>query len=595
MDYDGNLTDTSPIGRTMTVVTGGATTGGSAAISTAQKKFGTHSLAIEGPDAGTSTNRVGGHLHTPHHTDLLFGSGDFTIEAFIRLNVLAAGAVQDNGSVGGGYNMIASHIYLPASGTRLGWEWNVNLSNVLSFRANIDGIGWGIVGDGSTALSADTWYHVAVCREGTKVRQFLDGALEHEATTSGSMTVPSPEQTLKIGRYELNNGSADVRRHFDGYMDSFRITKAARYTTNFTVPADHHFADYVGGHTDNKYNSGVWSISESSGEGYSVNSRRKSDKWTDSVLRDITITGGNKLTPGDGYTYHVFVADNNTTTTTHTFSVARASKLSSANASVMVIGGGGSGGPKLGGGGGAGGMLFADNNLVLEDGDYVVIVGDGGVSTGVGARDNGSSSQFYHPSTPTPTRAIALGGGAGGGWDVGPGGPGAPNAWYLGLAGGSGGGTAGGSPDDGNNGGGGGGAGNQPTPSPIWTVYRGNGAPAGSEAYAGGGGGGAGGNGGVGPGDSPGGAGGAGQAIPIFPGPGMGLPAIPSNKWAAGGAGAGYPPAGKPQTDGIGGGSAPTEKDAVTNSGSGGGTGLYNNPQTGKGGSGIVIVRYSTV
>ena len=234
MDYDGNLTDTSPIGRTMTAVTGGATTGGSAAISTAQKKFGTHSLAIEGPDAGAAATRVGGHLTTPHHANLLFGSGDFTIEAFIRLNVLAAGAVQDNGSVGGGYNMIASHIYFPASGTRLGWEWNVNLSNVLSFRANITS--WGLVGDGSTALSADTWYHVAVCREGTKVRQFLNGALEHEATVSGSMAVPSPERTLKIGRYELHNGSFDVRRHFDGYMDSFRITKAARYTTNFTIP-----------------------------------------------------------------------------------------------------------------------------------------------------------------------------------------------------------------------------------------------------------------------------------------------------------------------------------------------------------------------
>ena len=235
MDYDGNLTDTSPIGRTMTAVTGGATTGGSAAISTAQKKFGTHSLAIEGPDAGASATRVGGHLTTPHHANLLFGSGDFTIETFIRLNVQASGAVQDNGSVGGGYNMIATHIYFNGS-TRLGWEWNINLSNTLSFRANIDGIGWGVVGDGSSALSADTWYHVAVCRDGTKIRQYIDGVLEHEATTSGSMTVPSPEQTLKIGRYELNTGSADIARHFDGYMDSFRITKAARYTTNFTIP-----------------------------------------------------------------------------------------------------------------------------------------------------------------------------------------------------------------------------------------------------------------------------------------------------------------------------------------------------------------------
>tara|TARA_R110000824_G_scaffold209823_1_gene395688 strand:- start:404 stop:1294 length:891 start_codon:yes stop_codon:yes gene_type:complete len=233
LDFDGNLTDTSPIGRTMTAVTGASTTGGGAAISTAQQKFGTHSIAIDGPDAGTASNRVGGHLHTPHHANLLFGSGDFTIEAFIRLNVLAAGAVQDDGSVGGGYNMIATHIYFNGS-TRLGWEFDVNLSNQLSFRANIGS--WAVIGTGTTALSADTWYHVAVCRDGTNVRQFLDGALEHTATVSGSMAVPSPDQTLKIGRYALNTGSSDIARHFDGFMDSFRITKAARYTAAFTAP-----------------------------------------------------------------------------------------------------------------------------------------------------------------------------------------------------------------------------------------------------------------------------------------------------------------------------------------------------------------------
>ena len=278
LDFDGNLTDTSPIGRTMTAVTAGSTTGGNCAISTTQQKFGTHSIAIDGPVAGTATNRVGGHLHTPHHANLLFGSGDFTIEAFIRLNVLAAGAVQDNGSVGGGYNMIATHIYFNGS-TRLGWEWNVNLSNVLSFRANISS--WGIVGDGTTALSADTWYHVAVCREGTKVRQFLNGALEHEATVSGSMAVPSPDQTLKIGRYALNTGSSDIARHFDGFMDSFRITKAARYTAAFTAPIYGHPNPFKqdGSHTDNKYNSGIWSISESSGDGYSINNRIQNDKW----------------------------------------------------------------------------------------------------------------------------------------------------------------------------------------------------------------------------------------------------------------------------------------------------------------------------
>lgn len=285
------------------------------------------------------------------------------------------------------------------------------------------------------------------------------------------------------------------------------------------------------------------------------------------------ITGGNMLAPGDGYTYHVFLASNNSTTTTHSMDVSLAG--ASLNASAMVVGGGGPGGYSIGGGGGAGGVLFTNNKIVLADGAYVIVVGAGqaadfpgpGSAPPVSTSFNGANSNFYHPTTPVPTRALARGGGVGGSYGYTP----VPTpALHTnhGLTGGSAGGTGGQHPTQFvgtqyTNG-------TQPAPSPIWTAYANRGGAGTGGSYSGGGGGGAGGAGVNGSGNRPGGNGGPGIAIPIFPGPGIGLSHIPSNKYAAGGSGTGYPNGGTaPSIDGIGGrgghaGSYPTMASAGT-------------------------------
>jgi len=313
------------------------------------------------------------------------------------------------------------------------------------------------------------------------------------------------------------------------------------------------------------------------------------------------ITGGNMLAPGDGYTYHVFLASNNSTTTTSSMNVNLAGVPLTASA--MVVGGGGAGGWSIGGGGGAGGLLFADNNINLADGNYVVTIGAGGgghadasdqtPTVDVSNRRPGADSSFYHPTTPVPTRAVALGGGGGG--NYGAAGPLTPSHVNYGLTGGSAGGTGGQHPTQVS------GshftAASQPAVT-GWSHYGNNGGPGSSGGYAGGGGGGAGGAGGSR-------TGGSGRAVPIFPGPGMGLPAIPSNIWGAGGSGSNYPnssPRIGPINDiGGAGGYQPGPlgpyhviRHGVTNSGSGGGAVGYGGGEEGRGGSGIVIVRYQT-
>src|SRR3990167_9908671 len=49
-----------------------------AQLDTAQKKFGTASLLLDG---------TGDYIDTPDHADFAFGSGNFTIEMFIKKNV----------------------------------------------------------------------------------------------------------------------------------------------------------------------------------------------------------------------------------------------------------------------------------------------------------------------------------------------------------------------------------------------------------------------------------------------------------------------------------------------------------------------------
>ena len=74
--------------------------------------------------------------------------------------------------------------------------------------------------------SANTWYHIAMAREGTSIRVFIDGT-QYGTTQTYSTSITSTN--LRIG-YDGND-------YFGGYIEDFRYTKGlARYTTNFTPP-----------------------------------------------------------------------------------------------------------------------------------------------------------------------------------------------------------------------------------------------------------------------------------------------------------------------------------------------------------------------
>jgi len=242
---------------------------------------------------------------------------------------------------------------------------------------------------------------------------------------------------------------------------------------------------------------------------------------------------------------------------------------------VLVVAGGGSGGAGAGqnggGGGGGGGVVYHTTYAVTSSTSYTVQVGGGGAS-GPAQGNNGADSFF------NTTGGLLAKGGGGGGYNGGP----AANP----------GGSGGGRGRDGSNNWG---TSNQPAISGA-TVYgnRGGGGPGGG-CQSGGGGGGAAGVGYDGGTDC-----GAGQPANVSNGgPGVGISITGSTVYYGGGGGGAWEGGSVRTAGGTGnpggtGGNGPngyvggTGTDGV----GGGGGGGQGGPTSGRGGAGIVIVRY---
>lgn len=81
-----------------------------------------------------------------------------------------------------------------------------------------------------TPLNLNAWNHVAVTREGTDLRIFVNGVLGRTETND---TQDYSSNFLQI-QDATRNGSGLA---WEGFIEDFRITKGvARYTTNFSVP-----------------------------------------------------------------------------------------------------------------------------------------------------------------------------------------------------------------------------------------------------------------------------------------------------------------------------------------------------------------------
>lgn len=170
---------------------------GNAQISTTQSKFGAASISFDG---------TGDWLLFPHNVDQFLSTGNFTVEMWVYRNA------------SGTYGLVGK-----GTGTT-GWLVSLNSSNQVVFTFASSTI------TSTGTVSATTWTHIAVVREGTSTNQtkiYINGTNDGTGTVSTDF---NQTNSMYVGA-DRTGGSA-----FNGYIDDLRITRIARYTANFTAP-----------------------------------------------------------------------------------------------------------------------------------------------------------------------------------------------------------------------------------------------------------------------------------------------------------------------------------------------------------------------
>jgi hypothetical protein len=156
--------------------------------SSVQKKFGTNSLSFN----GTSSN-----LLLPNNA--AFSLSTYTIEAWIYINSLSADMGFYSSSTVG--NIVCT---IKNTGA-------VNLSNNIGYSTS----------SATTPITAGSWFHLAIVQN-AGVTVYVDG-----------------NSILSVTSTNMNYGyigSIASATYFNGYMDEFRISNSAIYTSNFTRP-----------------------------------------------------------------------------------------------------------------------------------------------------------------------------------------------------------------------------------------------------------------------------------------------------------------------------------------------------------------------
>lgn len=173
-----------------------------AQVDTAQSKFGGASALFDGS---------GDYLEFVNDGQFTFGTNDFTIEFWMRPNALGGTKIIYDCRNPGAYTSLAPVLYL--EGTTLYYY-----------------VGAGRIA--YTGVSTNTWYHVALSRNGNNHRMFVNG------TQAGTTWVNSVSllcsSTVTIGIHKaFGAGTYD----YNGWLDDIRISNVARYTSNFTAPS----------------------------------------------------------------------------------------------------------------------------------------------------------------------------------------------------------------------------------------------------------------------------------------------------------------------------------------------------------------------
>jgi hypothetical protein len=184
------------------------TLNGDVKSSTTQTKYLTSSMYFDG---------TGDRIQLPQ-TSLNLSNADFTVEAWVYTTATSQQTI------------VGSLVYSNGTGS---WLLTVNYnSNKVRFFMRHGG---GTVQDAqfeAGTFPTNAWTHVAVTRDGSNIRAFINGT--QAGTTNTALGTNAIDNALT--NYYIGDNQ-DGNTYWNGYMSDVRITKGlARYTSNFTAP-----------------------------------------------------------------------------------------------------------------------------------------------------------------------------------------------------------------------------------------------------------------------------------------------------------------------------------------------------------------------
>ena len=196
------------------------TASGDAQHSTSENKIGATSLKCDG---------TGDFLGIDSHADFNFGTSLWTVEFWYKSTV---STLQSLVCIGDWSSSAGPIVIYQSSDGDLGYHTKLSTGVISNETA------------GAVAIDTGSWVHIAVSRTtSTTIKAFINGTEEAalaETISSGATMEPlgthgnnSSGKVFHIGRmYEA--GSAKTSYDLNGYIDEVRISKTARYTSNFT-------------------------------------------------------------------------------------------------------------------------------------------------------------------------------------------------------------------------------------------------------------------------------------------------------------------------------------------------------------------------
>ena len=205
------------------------TASGDAQHSTSENKIGATSLKCDG---------TGDFLGIDSHADFNFGTSLWTVEFWYKSTV---STLQSLVCIGDWSSSAGPIVIYQSSDGDLGYHTKLSTGVISNETA------------GAVAIDTGSWVHIAVSRTtSTTIKAFINGTEEAalaETISSGATMEPlgthgnnSSGKVFHIGRmYEA--GSAKTSYDLNGYIDEVRISKTARYTSNFTPSTSAFTAD----------------------------------------------------------------------------------------------------------------------------------------------------------------------------------------------------------------------------------------------------------------------------------------------------------------------------------------------------------------